>query len=311
MYKVSVIVPIYGVENYIETCVRTLFEQTLDSVEYIFVNDCTKDRSIEILQKILEEYPHRKNSVKILHHEVNKGLPQARQTGIAVATGEYIAHCDSDDWVALDAYEKAYNAAISKNCDILFYNFYCAYNNHSILYNKDIPADDKTKVLKRMLADYQYQGASQIWAALVKRGVYDNTIIYPVNNQGEDKTLMFQLIYFASSYGIIHDALYYYRINEQSMTRVSGLDKEQKRSRDIKANYDLLFSFINSNNLSNMLNSEIKSRKYMIEDMFKRSMIKNEILYPENDGFCFLFHRYTLKYHIINLLIQFKRLIKK
>ena len=95
------------------------------------------------------------------------------------------------------------------------------------------------------------------------------------------------------------------------MTRVSGLDKEQKRSRDIKANYDLLFSFINSNNLSNMLNSEIKSRKYMIEDMFKRSMIKNEILYPENDGFCFLFHSYTLKYHIINLLIQFKRLIKK
>lgn len=67
--KVSILVPVYGVEKYIERCARSLFEQTYDNIEYIFVDDCTKDRSIEILQKVLEDYPNRKNQVKILNHE--------------------------------------------------------------------------------------------------------------------------------------------------------------------------------------------------------------------------------------------------
>ena len=65
MPKVSVVIPVYGVEKYIERCARSLFEQTYDNIEYIFVDDCTKDRSIEILQKVLEDYPNRKNQVKI------------------------------------------------------------------------------------------------------------------------------------------------------------------------------------------------------------------------------------------------------
>ena len=64
--KVSILVPVYGVEKYIERCARSLFEQTYDNIEYIFVDDCTKDRSIGILQKVLEDYPNRKNQVKIL-----------------------------------------------------------------------------------------------------------------------------------------------------------------------------------------------------------------------------------------------------
>lgn len=67
--KVSILVPVYGVEKYIERCARSLFEQTYDNIEYIFVDDCTKDRSIEILQKVLEDYPNRKKQVEILHHE--------------------------------------------------------------------------------------------------------------------------------------------------------------------------------------------------------------------------------------------------
>ncbi len=97
MLKVSVIIPVYGVEKYIERCTRSLFEQTLDDMEFIFVNDCTKDNSIAIIERIAEEYPLRKSQIHILNHQVNKGLPIARQTGLRVATGEYIAHCDSDD----------------------------------------------------------------------------------------------------------------------------------------------------------------------------------------------------------------------
>ena len=119
--KISVIVPVYGVEKYIERCARSLFEQTLEDIEYIFVDDCTPDNSISILCKVLSDYPNRKKQVKILHHEKNKGLAQARQTGLKIASGEYIAHCDSDDWVDKDLYEIAHNKAKSESLDVVVY----------------------------------------------------------------------------------------------------------------------------------------------------------------------------------------------
>ena len=105
MIKVSVIIPIYGVEQYIERCATSLFEQTLDNVEFIFVNDCTKDKSIENLKKVIEKYPKRKNYIQIINHNENFGLPTARRTGLGYVHGEYVAHCDSDDWLEPNAYE--------------------------------------------------------------------------------------------------------------------------------------------------------------------------------------------------------------
>lgn len=92
MYKISIIVPVYGVEKYIERCARSLFEQTLREIEYIFVNDGTKDRSIDVLKSVLKDYPDRISHVKILEHEINRGLPKARQTGISASTGDYLIH---------------------------------------------------------------------------------------------------------------------------------------------------------------------------------------------------------------------------
>ena len=93
-YKVSVIVPIYKVASFLEKCVLSLFEQTLNDVEFIFVDDASPDNSMEILQSCIEKYPLLKKSIKILRHECNKGLPSARNTGLSVASGKYIFHCD-------------------------------------------------------------------------------------------------------------------------------------------------------------------------------------------------------------------------
>ena len=118
--KVSVCIPVYGVEKYIERCARSLFEQTMsDGIEFIFVNDCTPDKSIEILEKVLAEYPHRKKQTQIINHEKNSGLVAARKTGLAHATGEYIIHCDSDDWVDVDFYQVMYETAINNNADVV------------------------------------------------------------------------------------------------------------------------------------------------------------------------------------------------
>lgn len=97
--KVSILVPIYGTELYIEKCARTLFEQTYDNIEFIFVNDCTRDNSVNVLKRVLEEYPLRKSQTRIIEHKENKGLAGSRLTGLQNATGEYVWCVDSDDYV--------------------------------------------------------------------------------------------------------------------------------------------------------------------------------------------------------------------
>ena len=101
--KVSILVPVYGVEKYIKRCARSLFEQTYDNIEYIFVDDCTQDRSIDILEEVLKEYPNRKNQVKILHHAKNRGLSASRNTALDASTGDYLMHVDADDYLHVDA----------------------------------------------------------------------------------------------------------------------------------------------------------------------------------------------------------------
>ena len=118
--KISVCIPVYGVEKYIERCARSLFEQTLkDGIEFIFVNDCTPDKSIEVLEKVLNEYPHRKDQVKIINHAQNCGLVSARKTSLEHAVGDYIVHCDSDDWCDPNLYEAMYNVAVENDADMV------------------------------------------------------------------------------------------------------------------------------------------------------------------------------------------------
>ena len=119
MPKVSIIIPVYGVEKYIERCSRSLFEQTLDDLEYLFIDDCTPDKSIDVLKNILEEYPNRKNQVVIHRMDQNSGQAIVRRWGMLNATGKYVTHCDSDDWIDVRMYEAMYNKAITNNADVV------------------------------------------------------------------------------------------------------------------------------------------------------------------------------------------------
>ena len=159
MPKVSVIIPIYNVEKYIERCVRSLFEQTLDDIEYIFVNDCTQDKSIEILTSIIKEYPQRIPSIRILNHTTNQGLTKTRNTGLAVATGDYIAHCDSDDWVDLDMYRQLYVQAEETKSDIVYSDLYLAYQDKTVIYKAASFDSDKNELLNNNI--------SSVWTSLV------------------------------------------------------------------------------------------------------------------------------------------------
>lgn len=168
MNKVSVIVPIYKVEQYIEKCVRSLFEQTLENVEYIFVNDASPDHSIDILKQVMLEYPERAKNSKIICHISNKGLTVARNSGLAEATGEYVIHCDSDDWMERTMLEDMYQVAEMQKADIVTCDFRMVFKTLSIDYKTIDWSGDKITSLRSYLA-YDW---TVLWNMLVKRDIY-------------------------------------------------------------------------------------------------------------------------------------------
>lgn len=205
--KVSVIIPIYKVEAFIERCATTLMEQTLREVEYIFVDDATPDRSIQILEEVVTRYPERKEQVRIVHHEENKGLPAARNTGLSLATGEYIFHCDSDDYVELTMLEELYHAAKKQEADIVWCDWYLTFAENE-RYMKQPSFSAPMEALKAMLSGGMKYN---VWNKLVRRSLYtDNHIEFPAGyGMGEDMTMM-MLFAHAQKVAYIPKAYYHY-----------------------------------------------------------------------------------------------------
>lgn len=216
MPQVSIIVPIYGVEKYIERCARSLFEQTFDDLEYIFVDDCTKDASVEVLQTIMEDYPNRKSQIKILRHEENKGLPQARKTGILAALGDYIINIDSDDWVEKDMIEVLFNNVRLNEADIVICDYYVS-DGEQHLVKKGSDIHLKNNELLEQMCRMFFPWA--VWNKMIKRSLFDG-VVFPTCSYAEDMALIFQIMGKTEKISYVSQCLYYYYINPQSITRV-------------------------------------------------------------------------------------------
>lgn len=225
MPKVSIIVPVYNVEKYIERCVRSLFEQTLDDIEYIFVDDCSPDNSISIVKSVSEDYPNRKNNIKYCIHNKNRGLTSTRNTGLAVATGDFIAHCDSDDWVDIHMYEKLYNCAIEENADLCFSNFYFAYENKMESYECATVYVDKIKTINSYIGTCW----TVLWNMIAKRNLYrEHNLKSPENiSYCEDFHLSVRLFHYAKKIVKVDASLYYYnQMNVNSIMHGLNLKHE-------------------------------------------------------------------------------------
>ena len=203
--KVSVIIPIYKVEAFIGRCATTLMEQTLHEVEYIFVDDATPDNSIQELEKVIARYPEREKQVHIVRHVINKGLPAARNTGLLLATGEYIFHCDSDDYVNPTMLEELYCAAKENDADIVWCDWYLTFAK-SERYMRQPSFYTPIEALKSMLSGGMKYN---VWNKLVRSSLYnDNCIFFPEGcGMGEDMTMM---ILFANAKKIAYVSKAYY-----------------------------------------------------------------------------------------------------
>ena len=224
VYKISVLVPIYGVEQYIERCARSLFEQTYPNLEYVFVNDCTPDRSVDVLLNVMIDYPRRKDMVRIVNHEKNKGLAASRNTGLDNSNGEFICCVDSDDWLELDAIELLVKKQWGSKADIVTGSYLVHYEKEEKLLPMEDYQDKEQMVSGMMQRTWDHFIAGR----LVRRSLFaDNGLRW---NEGfdvaEDRYMMTLLSYSAKGYDTIDDVVYHYE--RRNVNSITSCDREKR-----------------------------------------------------------------------------------
>lgn len=227
--KISIIVPIYKVEKYIERCARSIFEQTYENLEIIFVNDCTPDNSIEILHNVLSEYPNRQKQTTIINLEKNLGVASVRNTGIKNSTGKYSIQFDSDDYVKNTMVEEMVILAELENADITVCDFMYIHTRHSTHVHVN-PSLDPHTMLQQVLTGEVH---SSLCNKLIKHRLYFDNNIFPIEglNMREDLSIMFRLLYFAKKIAYIPKPFYnYVQTNTTSYTSTTMSLTHQKNA---------------------------------------------------------------------------------
>ncbi|MCH5172296.1 MAG: glycosyltransferase [Erysipelotrichales bacterium] len=221
--------------NYIERCLHTLFNQTLQNIEFIFIDDYTLDNSIRILEEILEQYPHRKKQTKIIRHQKNRGVAVARTSGIEAATGEYIIHCDPDDYIEYNMYEKLYKCAKTNNADIITCNHFL--NDKPVKYNYYKTPQECLKNLYKKNSHYVH-----LVTKLIKADLIDKYNISPFQNIDfeEDLNLIIQFFHYAKKIAIVNEPLYHYCLRENSLSTSLFKKFDSVRLKSLEANLSFL-----------------------------------------------------------------------
>lgn len=227
MSKVSVIVPIYNVEEYIEECVRSIIAQSYKDIEIILVDDCGNDNSVQIAENILNDEAHGKFSFVVLHHEKNRGLSAARNTGVEVASGDYVYFMDSDDTITPDCIEKLVYRAESTGADIVVGGINVVGNSPTIpsLDNEIVPfvLDNPADVLNSYIYGKWYMMA---WNKLIKRRfLTENNITFIEGLIHEDYAWSFDVASSAKSVAFVGEETYNYLIRENSLQTAKDFTK--------------------------------------------------------------------------------------
>lgn len=224
---VSVIVPVYNVASYIEKCARSLFEQTLDNLEIIFVDDCSPDNSVDIIKEVLAEYPHRQLQTRIIKMPTNAGLAGVRRRGIIEATGDYIIHCDGDDWVDPSLYEELYNTAVNDNADIVICDLIENYTDSCVRHKQVLRSTNPKLLLRDWYRNTIHMSCCN---KLIRRSIYiDKSVMpWPGLDMWEDNGLIIRVFYYASKISYVSDSAYHYnRTNTKSLTSGAGYGIKQ------------------------------------------------------------------------------------
>lgn len=255
MPKVSVIVPIYNVEKYLEKCINSLLSQTLEDIQIILVNDGSKDNS----GNIAKEYEKNNKDRVIYVEKENGGLSDARNYGLKYATGDFIAFLDSDDYIEKNAYEEMYNKAIEENADYVECDFIWEFPN-KIRVDKQYPYKNKKEMLSfvRVVA----------WNKLIKRQlIIDNNLEFPKGLRYEDVEFTYKLIPFVNRFAYVDKPFIHYVQREDSIANV-----QNERTAEIFTVLDNVIEFYKKNNIYEEYRNELEYNyaRYLLCSSLKR-----------------------------------------
>jgi len=244
MPKVSVIIPVYNTEEYLDKCLDSVCNQTLSDIEIICINDCSTDNSLGILKNYAQKDPR----IVVINFTENKGVSVARNNGIDTATGEYIGFVDSDDFIDLDFYEKLYNKAIETKADAVKGNLYnVEINGRTILTG----FYDKNEEIRKNKTNFLYGFTSAIYRTdLIKK----HAINFPVGiTHFEDPYFSINVTLKFNNIETVDDAKYYYQRHVDSACYAC---KNYEKTCDFVKSVDLIISKIN--------NADVKKEDYFI-----------------------------------------------
>lgn len=227
MTTISIIIPVYNVEPYIEECLQSVAEQTMtEGAECIIVDDCGQDKSMEKVRNFANQY---KGAVEfqILRHDKNRGLSAARNTGIKAASGEYIYLLDSDDYIVPKCIETLYSIAKVNNADVVQGAYITASQHLTYAMSTAHPAfSEDRKYIKRTLLDYDRNPVMAQNRLVRRQLIIDNALWFKEGIIHEDNYWTFFLAKHVKRMAFCPEKLYFYRETPGSITKSKNIEKE-------------------------------------------------------------------------------------
>lgn len=209
--KVSVIIAAFNSEKTITDTIQSLVNQTLKSLEIVIVNDGSKDKTLDIIEELAQQY----SNIKIVNHETNLGIGKTRNDGIAAASGEYFGFVDADDYVDESMYEAYYTKAKEEDCDIVTGHYYKVIDGEKQFFHVDTFEKSNYRLNPKLVFLMDYGPCNKLF----KRDmIQNNDIKFDEVLKYEDTPFVFKSIYHANNIYHLDKGFYYYRIRKGSET---------------------------------------------------------------------------------------------
>lgn len=313
--KVSILVPYHNAATFIKKCAMSLFNQSYNNIEYIFVDDASNDETTEILKDTIQKNANQRKNIKILRNNINKGIAETRNILLKEAAGDYIYFVDSDDFIEEDAIKTFANTANKHNADIVRCCYRTISNNTAQDVIKNKIWKDKTELLRQAIGSNDQVDA--MWKLFVRRELFTqhNLFFEQGINACEDYIMSVKLFYFANCIVDIPDCLYNYRIFENSN---SISKKASSFITDMNKASDTVATFLLKQGVYDVFQKEIQQRIFISKQPYiinkklfniqkfltihpETNKMWRTFNYPLRERILFILAEYNLKY-IIKLI---------
>ena len=312
MRSLTYIVPIYNVSAYIEKSVRSLLEQSYSNIEYIFINDCSSDDSEIKLCRIIEEFPERRNKIKVITNEQNLGSATTRNIGLDMARGKYVMFADSDDWISCDYVESMVHQIESGSDDIVYCDYFESYDNNEKLINQDYGVDN-VECIRSMLGGGMHGSTCN--------KIYRRSFLFKSKQRFvegsdlfEDVSWNIRLFACTTKISYIPKAFYHYvQYNSNSIIKsMASSKKKWSRAMQRIENVRVACDYLTALGFEEKLGKEMKEWKLMakndlINETDISSLQKWVKTFPEADAVIIKCQKITWNYKFLLLSLHYKQ----